>query len=210
VEAQITPGLARVPDRRQRFEQMRRDMPAGQLQEVRTVGWERRQVGGTKRMDTVHLYRYPGADLVVGTAMVRTPPSNEYRVASLVTNRVAPGQVEAHRFTLAGKSARQLGFLATAVLSPLAMLGMAVLVILTPGLKLKPLWFLLCFVGVGSAYINWSTGEAGFTAAQLNLVNFGVTRATDISPWFIRFSAPVGALVVLVRLLLHRPRPAYP
>ena len=75
-------------------------------------------------------------------------------------------------------------------------------------MKLKPAWFALCFVGIGSAYMNWTSGAAGFNAAQLSLINFGFTRATDISPWIIRFSAPVGALVVLVRLLLHRPRPA--
>lgn len=206
VERQLSPGLARLPDRRLRFERMRRDMPAGEAREVRTVGWARTQVGGGKRMDTVHLYRYPGADLVVGTALVRTPPGNEYRVASLVTNRVSPGQVDAHRFNLAGKDARQLGFLATAVLSPLVMLGMALMVVLTRGLRLKPVWFLLCFVGLGSAYMNWSTGASGFNALQLNLINFGFTRATDISPWIIRFSAPVGALLVLGVLLFHRPQ----
>jgi hypothetical protein len=206
MEGQLAPGLVSLPDHDQRFERMRAAIPAGRAQEVRTVGWARTQTESGKRMDTVHLYRFPGADLIVGTALVRVAPTNGYRVADLVLNRVPPGTIERHRFRLSGKSPRQLGFLATTILSPLVMLGMAVLVIFTPGLKLKPLWFALCFVGVGSAYMNWTTGQAGFNAMQLSLINFGFTRTTDISPWIIRFSAPVGALVVLVRLLLHGPK----
>lgn len=206
--AQLSPALGERPDTYDHLMRMRAAIPAGQVQEVRTVGWARTQTKSGKRLDTVHLYRFPGADLIVGTALVRVPPANNYGVANLVLNRVPPGTIERHRFRLSGKTPRQLGFLATTILSPLVMLGMAILVIFTPGLKLKPLWFALCFVGVGSAYMNWSTGQGGFSPMQLGLINFGFTRTTDISPWIIRFAPPVGALLVLIRLLLHRPRAA--
>lgn len=206
VDALLSPA-ASAPDRAQRFEQARRAIPGGPVSETRAVGWVRTEVAGRKRLGTVHLYRYPGADLAVSTVLERTPPGNGYKVVGFYLSRLPPGAVEANRFTLAGKSLRQLSFLLSAFASPLIMLGVAVLVILAPGLKLKPLWFALCFVGVGLAYMNWTNGQGGFSPAQISLINFGFTRATDISPWIVRFSAPVGALLVLARLILHKGRP---
>jgi hypothetical protein len=191
---------------RQSYEPVRRAIPGGAVGETRVVGWWRTERDGHKRTTAVHLYRYPGVDLVVRTDLLRAPPGNAYNVAGFYLNRLPTGAIEQNRFRLTGMSLRHYAFLAAAVLSPLVMVGMAGLALATPGLRLKPLWAALCFVGVGVAWINWASGEGGFELARLALVNAGAGRATDISPWILRFSAPVGALVVLAKLLLHRPK----
>lgn len=204
VDAALAPSVAGATGRLQGFEGARRAIPGGGIQEARTVGWSRIEQGGHKRTTAVHLYRYPGADLVVRTVLERSPPANSFTVAGFYLSRLPPGVVEANRFSFAGKSLRHYLYLASAVMSPLVMVGVALMAATTAGLRLKLLWIALCFVGVGVAWLNWTTGEGGFIASQVGLINVGVSRATDISPWILRFSAPVGALLVLVRLLLHK------
>jgi hypothetical protein len=208
VDAALAPEAAAAPDRRERFEAARRAIPGGAVDRALSVGWIRTEQDGHKRITAVHLYRFPGVDLAVSTTLERVPPANTYRVVGFSMNRLAPGVLERSRFSLAGKTPRQLAFLASAVLSPLAMAGVALTVIFTPGLRWKPLWFALCFVGVGSAWMNWTSGQGGFVWSQVGLVDFGVSRATDISPWIIRFAAPVGALASLAALLFLRRQPA--
>jgi hypothetical protein len=205
VDATLAPSALAAANRHLQFEGARRAIPGGAPTEAKGVGWGRTETAGRKRLTALHLYRYPGADLVVTTSLERIPPSNGYRVVGLVLNRLPPDALEANRFTL-DKPARQLVFLASAVASPLIMIGVALLVIVTPGLKLKPLWFLLCFLGVGVAYMNWTTGQGGFAPTQLAVINLGFTRATDISPWIVRFSAPVGAILVGLGLMAWRAR----
>lgn len=203
VEAGLSPQVASA-GAVQGFQSASKAIPGGRLEESRTVGWERTEQDGRKRTSAVHLYRYPGADLVVRTVLERTPPDNTYRVAGFFVNRMPPGMIEASRFTLSGKTMRHYMFLATAILSPLVMIGVALMALFTPGLTWKFLWVPICLVGVGTAWMNWTTGEGGFFAAQISLINVGVARATDISPWILKFSAPVGAIVTLVRLGLHK------
>ncbi|WP_374470457.1 hypothetical protein [Phenylobacterium sp.] len=199
VEAVLAPDFAHTSDRRASFEQVRRALPAGQPREARVVGWSKGQ-GGV--LSALHLYRFGDSDVVVQTTL--RPEGARLKVAGFVANRLPPGQLEANRFTFAGKSARHYGFLVSAFLSPLVMVAVAAMAAMARGLRFKLAWMALALVGVGQAWFNWTTGEGGFTFAQLSLVNVGFGRATDISPWIIRFSAPAGALLVLARLLTLR------
>jgi hypothetical protein len=204
VDAGLAPSQAASPDHRLRLATAQKAIPGGEIERVKPIGWTRTEAGGRKRLTALHLYRYPGADLVVSTTMERSPPSNAYKVTALVLSRLAPGQVEANRFRLKGQDARHLLFLASAALSPLVMLGVALMVLFTRGLSWKPLWFALCFVGVGAAYMNWTSGQGGFVWTQIGLIGLGANRATDISPWILHFAAPLGAILALARLLLRR------
>jgi hypothetical protein len=204
VDAALAPAQAASPDHRLRLASAQRAIPGGEVEQVKPIGWTRTETAGRKRLTALHLYRYPGADLVVSTTLERAPPSNAYKVTALVLSRLAPGQAEANRFTLKGKDARHWLFLASAALSPLVMLGVALMAAFTRGLGWKPLWVALCFVGVGAAYMNWTSGQGGFVWTQVGLVGLGASRATDISPWIVHFAAPLGAILVLVRLLLRR------
>lgn len=199
VDASLSPAMARG-DRRAAFEQVRRALPPGPVREVRAVGWTRPD--GADHVSAVHLYRFADADVVVNTALQPSGPGGSLQVASFLANRLPKGVVEANRFSLSGKTPRHYAFLVTAFLSPLVMVAVAAMAAMTRGLRFKIAWMALALVGVGSAWFNWTTGEGGFSAAQISLVNMGFGRDTDISPWIIRFSMPIGALLVLVRLLL--------
>jgi hypothetical protein len=201
VEAALAPDFARLPDRRAAYERVRRSLPPGPVQDARVVGWTEGEKGA---LSAVHLYRFAGSDVVVRTAL--RPQAGALKVTGFVANRLPPGQIEANRFTFAAKSSAHYGFLASALLSPLVMVTVAVMAATAQGLRFKLAWMALALVGVGQAWFNWTTGEGGFTWAQLSLVNVGFGRATDISPWIIRFSMPAGALLVLARLLTLKER----
>lgn len=204
VDARIAPEVANNPRRFQVFDQVRAATPSGAPREARAVGWESVKATGGTRTAAIHLYRYGDADLVVRTTL--RPGAGGLKVVSLVVSRLPPGAIDANRFTLAGKGASQYAFLAAAVVSPLVMLGVALLALFTPGLSCRAVWALVAFVGIGSATLNWTTGQGGFDAAQMSFINLGLSRATDISPWILRFSPPVGAIVVLLRLIFVRTR----
>jgi hypothetical protein len=205
-EAHLGPAMAR-PDRTAGLQEVRRALPGGPPREARSVGWT---PVGRQGVSAVHLYRFAQADVVVSTVLQPTGPGGRMEVAGFVANRLAPGVLETNKFGVSGRSARHYGFLASAMLSPLVMGAVALMAATTRGLRFKLGWIALALVGVGSAWINWATGEGGFTWAQIGLVNVGFGRATEISPWIIRFSMPVGALLVLARLLTLKDSRASP
>ncbi|HEY8617878.1 hypothetical protein [Phenylobacterium sp.] len=201
VEAALAPELARTAQGRAGFQRLRAALPRGGAREARAVGWSRAGEGG---LQAVHLYRFAHSDVVVRTTL--RPHGGNLRVASFVAQRQPLGQVEANRFTFAGKTPRHYSFLATALLSPLIMVAVAAMAAMARGLRFKLAWMALALVGVGEAWFNWTTGEGGFSFAALSLVNVGFGRDTDISPWLIRFSLPAGALLVLARLATLKER----
>lgn len=190
VDAQLGPSMAAIPNRQATFEAVRASLPTGAPREAREVGWAEKDGA----VSAVHLYRFADSDVVVSTAL------QNGKVAGFLANRLPPAAIEANRFTLGGKTPRHYGFLISAVLSPLAMLGMALLAAATKELRWRYAWAALALVGVGKAWLNWTTGQGGFEWAQVGLLGAGVTRATDISPWVLSFAAPVGALIVLARI----------
>jgi hypothetical protein len=208
IDAQVAAEVAADPRRFQVFDQVRAATPAGAPREARTVGWETVNTPGGPRTSAIHLYRYTDGDLVVRTNL--QPAAGGFRVVNVVVGRPPPGAIDASRFTLAGKSLAQYGFMATALLSPLVMVGVALMALFTRELSFRPVWALLAFVGVGSAMMNWTTGQGGFDPAQVSFIDVGLRRASDISPWIIRFSPPLGAILVLIRLVFVKAREPEP
>jgi hypothetical protein len=204
MDAQLAPEAAGNPRRFLAFDQVRLATPPGALKEARAVGWEVVKTPTGPRTSALHLYRYPTGDLVVRTIL--KPASGGFQVLTVIVGRPPTGAIEANRFTLAGKTASQYGFLVTAILSPLVMIGVALLALFTPALRLRAVWALLALVGVGVATMDWTTGQGTFHPAQVSFINVGLSRATDISPWILRFSPPVGAILVMIRLYFVRSR----
>jgi hypothetical protein len=172
--------------------------------EARAVGWSPGRLDKGEAAVVLHLYRYEGADLVVRTVVRRQ--AGGPKIEGLAVTRLAPGALAANAFTLTGKTARHFGFLASALFSPLVMLAAALIAATSRDLRLKPLWVALAFVGVGEAWFNWTTGQGGFSPTQIGLISAGFGRESEIAPWILEFSAPVGALATLTWLAL-RPRP---
>lgn len=190
VDAQLGPNMLAVPNRQVTFQAIRGALPSGAPREARAVGWAEKQGA----ISAVHLYRFPESDVVVSTALTNG------KITGFLANRLPPAAIEANRFDIRGKTPKHYTFLLSSILSPLAMIGMALLAIGMKELPWRFAWAALSFVGVGKAWLNWTTAQGGFEWAQVALLGSGLTRATDISPWVFSFSAPVGALIVLLRI----------
>jgi hypothetical protein len=203
VDGALSSRFLATPDYRQAIVAAADAAPDTQPRQVKAVGWSPGRLDQGEAVAVLHLYRYAAADLVVRTAVRRQ--GDRSTVEGLAVTRLAPGTLQANAFTFTGKTARHLGFLASALLSPLVMLAAAVLAATSRDLRLKPLWVALALVGVGRAWFNWTTGQGGFSPAEIGLISAGFGRESEITPWILKFSAPVGALITLAWLGL-RPR----
>lgn len=130
-----------------------------------------------------------------------------YRVVSITGEPVTEAAVRAHRFLAPGKGLIHLAFLLGLVGSPVVMVLTAVAAARSQGLKGKWWWVLGAFVGLGTVWINWTTGAVGFQIAAINLFGVAATKGqSPLAPWIFHFAPPVGALIVLMRLrTLPRP-----
>lgn len=130
-----------------------------------------------------------------------------YRLVSMQVTPVDPAQVAANQFWGPRKSAGQLAFLLATFATPALMVAAAVATLRAKGLKLKWLWVIVSFVGVGAPWMDWSSGVWGAVWA-VNLVGFGLQKGpSPLSPWILHFAPPVGALLVALRLAAHRAKP---
>jgi hypothetical protein len=128
-----------------------------------------------------------------------------FKLVSIAVTPVDQAQVAANRFFSPGKPARQWGFLIATFAIPALMVAAAIATLRAKGLRHKWLWVLISFVGVGAVWMNWATGAWGAVWA-VNLLGFGLAKGpSPLSPWILHFAPPVGALVVAIRLALHRP-----
>ncbi len=125
-----------------------------------------------------------------------------YQVADLQVRPVDSRAVADNRFFGPRKTPLQWGFLGATFAVPLVMLAVVVAAARAKGLAWRPAWMLLALVGVGSVWMNWATGSTGQVWAAVNLLGFGIVRGpSPLDPWILRFASPVGALIVVVRLL---------
>jgi len=142
------------------------------------------------------------------------PDQRPYKVAKvfkLVAIRVTPltsEQVKANTFAGASKSLGQWAFLAATFAVPFTMLGVAVAALRARGLKHRFLWALLAFLGSGWIWMDWTTGATNAVWLVPNPLGFGLERGpSPLSPWMLRFTLPVGAAIVALRLALLPRRP---
>lgn len=110
------------------------------------------------------------------------------------------------RFTLAGKSPAQYVILAGAILALGLTLFALVACIRTKGLRRKWLWILFIIVGFGMLSTNWATGAVNYQLLYVSLFSASAF-AQFYGPWTISMSAPVGAIVFLLRRRKPRPKP---
>jgi hypothetical protein len=129
-----------------------------------------------------------------------------FKLVSIAATPVDPVRVAANKFWSPGKSSEQWAVLFATFATPALMLFAAIATLRTRGLKQKWLWVVVSFVGVGAVWMDWTSGAWGATWA-VNLVGFGLAKGpSPLSPWILHFAPPAGALLVAIRLALHRPR----
>jgi hypothetical protein len=124
-----------------------------------------------------------------------------YQVTDLQVRVADPPAVAANQFFGPPKTVLQWGFLGATIAVPLVMLAAAV--VAPRSLTWRPAWIILALVGVGSVWMNWTTGSVGHVWAAVNVLGFGITRGpSPLDPWMLRFASPVGALAVVARLVV--------
>jgi hypothetical protein len=134
--------------------------------------------------------------VVVKIAILRQGPSAQ--IAGLYVAPLAKPASETDAFTLKGKSAVQLLFLALAILSPLTILAGLVALFTTRGIRRKWLWTIGCLFGVGQFAIDWSSGVISFRALNVQLLGGFALKAGALEPWQVGFGIPVVAIILLV------------
>jgi hypothetical protein len=199
VSAQAAQNL-RTPDSMAQLETIRREyIPPEAPQNVFRSNWSYNSVvGGDTTATFTHRYDYPDRILLVGT-VTRTAPDGPTLVEGFHVNvtEITPDVVAAANFSFENTTRVHWAFFACLVFSVLLMVWAFLGVIFTKGFKRKWLFAILAFVGAPVFLMNWSTGE-WVVQATLGLINTGVMRGLGpLDPWFVRFQAPIGALITL-------------
>lgn len=86
--------------------------------------------------------------------------------------------------------------LAAALAWPAPMIAALFFVLRDRTLKFRPLWAVMCFVGVGAFWVEQSTGRWGFVPLAINLI-------VGSQPGFYKSTIPAGAISVLTVLFLR-------
>jgi len=226
----LGPQLMADPDHAMKIERVRALFPADPpwsiklLKASRTTSWGRPK-DAPERSTLQYLYGFANRSLVIDLtldqagqkvvidkqALAGGQPAKKivklYQVTDLQVRPVDAATVAGERFFGPRKTPLQWGFLAATFAVPLVMLAVAVAAARARGLTWRPAWMALALVGVGSVWMNWATGAVGQTWAGAGLLGFGIVRGpSPLDPWMLRFASPVGALVVLVRLLILEKR----
>jgi hypothetical protein len=222
----LGPRLMGDPDHAARIEQVRGLFPSDPpwsiklLKSSRSASWGRPK-DAPEHSTLQYLYGFANRSLVIDLALDQAGQKTVidrqalaagqdpkkivklYQVTDLQVRVADPASVAANRFFAPHKTALQWGFLGATFAVPLVMLAAAVAAARAPGLTWRPAWMLLALVGVGSVWMNWTTGSVGQVWAAVNVLGFGIVRGpSPLDPWMLRFASPVGTLAVVVRLVV--------
>jgi len=142
-------------------------------------------------------YPFPDAYLLVQVGVQSSGAGSS--IYFLHFQRLPDALDKLNAFVLRGKSLRHYLFLALAVAIPALVLVCLVLCLRAPLPRRKWLWVIFVSLGYGQFTMNWTTGEVGMRPISLQLFGAGAQAAGPYAPWFVSFSAPLGALVFLYR-----------
>lgn len=130
-----------------------------------------------------------------------------YKALSMSYTEVTDEDVAAQAFWAPGREPGQWLFLGLAILTPVFMLWTLVRVFRAPALEGRIFWALLCLAGVGTAWMDWTSGVTGFMPGSLRLMGFGLEKGpSPLAPWMVSLTVPAGALLASLRLALLRFR----
>lgn len=197
IQARLTPEAAKVTTPAQILS-LRPYAETGAPTARRLIGTNSfKDLSGPETQTLTYELAYPGRTVLYTVTLKRPGPTTTWGVQSANLNRATDAELAKGRFTLTGRSPTQLLFLAATALSPLLMLTAIIAVFRAPGLKRKWLWVLLSLVGIGTATMNWTTGQAGFQPIMLTLIGSGVMKQglSNFFPWMVKFTLPVGAVI---------------
>jgi hypothetical protein len=183
-------------------------IPAAAPQSARTVGFNVvSQAGGAESATVTREYRYPTQVLVVVTGL-RRPAGKPYQITEFRVQRISMAAIRSLDFSLVGKSPLHYILLIWAVLTPLVMIA-ALIALYRSTIKPKWLWTIFVLFGIGGLSLNWATGATALNVG-VQLLGSGIVKYNAVfAPWILSVSFPLGAVIVLYRVL-RRPRTTPP
>lgn len=202
IQDNLAPNLA-TPEMRPQFEALRRDyVPTDAPTRGRRINWSTVSIAGSSTTATfLHRYDYLDRVLLVTTS-TRAAPGGPALVEGFHVNvTLLNGETAIDpTFSVIGATPTKLAFLAAMALSALLVLIGFFGTIFTPGFKRKWLFAIVALLGAPSLTMNWQTGEwitELFIGISLSL-GFSATRGFGpFDPWMLKFTVPIGALIVL-------------
>jgi hypothetical protein len=130
-----------------------------------------------------------------------------YKALAMSYTEVTKPDEAAQAFWAPGRTSGQWLFLALAVATPAFMLWTVVRVLRAPVLGGRLFWALACIAGMGTLWMDWTSGVTGFLPYSLRLMGFGLEKGpSPLSPWMVSLTLPIGALAASARLALLRLR----
>ena len=130
-----------------------------------------------------------------------------YKALAMSYTEVTKSDEAAQAFWAPGRTSGQWLFLALAVATPAFMLWTVVRVLRAPVLGGRLFWALACIAGLGTLWMDWTSGITGFQPYSLRLMGFGLEKGpSPLSPWMVSLTLPIGALAASARLALLRLR----
>lgn len=178
------------------FAKMAAMFPAEAPESIRVVGAHVLHRPESTATNITLEYQFPKKWLLVDLTTQRTR-----NVSTIVGFHVQPlrdSLQNLNRFTLVGKSTDQYLFLIIAIGSLLFSLYVFVLCIVTKNEKRKWLWMLFILLGVSKLAVNWTTGQWNVTLLAIQ-IPCAMATAPLYGPWTVAASAPLGAILYLIR-----------
>ena len=130
-----------------------------------------------------------------------------YQALTMSYTEVTKPDEASQAFWAPGRTAGQWLFLGLAVATPAFMLWTVVRVFRMPGLEGRLFWALACLAGMGTLWMDWTSGITGFLPYSLRLMGFGLEKGpSPLSPWMVSLTLPIGALAASVRMAMGRLR----
>lgn len=166
--------------------------PSEDPESLKVVGVNFRRGKGNSATNIKLEYEFPSKWLLANVAIRRkgdTWSTVDFHLTDL------PDSLEKiNKFTLVGKSSVQYCVLTLALFTILFSLCAFIVCIRTREVKMRWLWCLFIFVGVGQYAINWTTGQGTFTPICLHIPAAAATKPFS-EPWLIAISLPLGAIL---------------
>lgn len=131
------------------------------------------------------------------------PASGSIQLAGLHVFPLDRSPSEANALSFAGKGAIHYLWLALMVAAVATSLTAFVLILRTPGLKLKWLWAVGSLLAFANFQLNWTTGEWGIWPISFLLFGASGFRSDPLLPWVMSFGIPIVAVLFLVRRALR-------
>jgi hypothetical protein len=102
---------------------------------------------------------------------------------------------QTNALTFKGKGLPQYAWTLACVVIALFQLWMLVVCAWAPYVRLRWLWMLLVFLGIGQFSMNWTTGTEAIKPVSIWVSTVGIVRASPYVPWILSFSLPLGAML---------------